>query len=99
MNLIEFRESRGLSQQDLAVALGISRGYLSRLEQSRQAFPLRLALQIQAWSHGQVLARDLVSDEDRALMDAAAAAGDGDSPRKPTPAGVQPPSAPVTGIA
>ncbi len=72
MTLESFRRSRNLTQAEAAAALGLSSaGYLSRLETGAITCPMRLALKIEAWSGGMVLAVDLLSHEDARLLERA----------------------------
>ena len=74
MDLKSFRESRGLSLEQLAIALGLnSKGYLSEIEGGRKLVPIRLALQIEAWSDGALRATWLLNEADAALLEAAIA--------------------------
>lgn len=78
MTLTEYRDSRGLSLSECALALGLqsgSKGHLSRLENGLAPWPIKLALQVEAWSGGEVRAVDLVSPDDAALLSAAIARG------------------------
>lgn len=69
MSLESFRKQQGLSQLAVARALGYrSKGYLSDIEGGRQSCPIRLGLQIEEWSNGQVPALSLVDAEDAALL-------------------------------
>ncbi len=72
MSLASYRRRKGLTQQQLAVELGLrrdSRGYISRLESGAQDIPLRVALTIEAWSGGELPADSLVDDDDRQLLE------------------------------
>jgi transcriptional regulator with XRE-family HTH domain len=72
MDLRAFRESRGLSQQDVADAIGLaSKGHISTLETGASRVGLRTALRIETWSGGEVRAIDLLADEDAQLLRAA----------------------------
>ncbi len=63
MDLESYRRSRGLTQEQVAQALGLrSKGYISAIETGREKTPLRLALKIQRWSQGKVLAASLNAD-------------------------------------
>ena len=65
-----YRRSKDWTQDDLAERLGIaSKGYISRLENGEQDWPLELALRMQLLSEGEVLARDLVPEDKRELLD------------------------------
>ena len=67
--LVTYRKSRGLTQEQAAKELGLSsKGYFCALERFEAPWPLRLALQVEAWSEGQVPADQLVDDEDRQLL-------------------------------
>lgn len=69
MDLESFRRQRRLSQRDVATALGLrSKGYVSDIERGRESCPIKLALQIDDWSNGEVSALSLVDPEDRALL-------------------------------
>ncbi|GGL48194.1 helix-turn-helix domain-containing protein [Caulobacter rhizosphaerae] len=69
MSLESFRKQQGLSQLAVARALGYrSKGYLSDIEGGKQSCPIRLGLQIEEWSKGQVPALSLVDAEDAALL-------------------------------
>lgn len=69
MDLAEHRRARGLSQEQAAAELGLkSKGYLSSLESRRFPCPLKLALQIERWSDGEVTAASLVSADDADLL-------------------------------
>lgn len=73
MDLVEYRKGRGLSQEQAATELGLkSKGYLSSIESGRFSCPLKLALQIEVWSGGEVRAADLVDEGDSALLRAIA---------------------------
>lgn len=74
MDLANYRNSRGLSQEQCALELGLtSKGYISGIESGAQPAGLRLGLQIQVWSEGEVQAVDIVSGDDRLLLIDAAA--------------------------
>lgn len=63
MDLESFRKGRGLSQVELAKALGLrSKSYISDIERGRQQCSVRLALKIQTFSDGEVLAHTLRPD-------------------------------------
>ena len=71
MKLAEFRIRRGLSLEQCATQLGLkptSKGHLSRLENGQLPFPIKLALQIEAWSAGEVRAVELLKDDDARLL-------------------------------
>ena len=69
MNLAELRKLRGWSQQQLADELGIrSKGHVSNIESGAETAGLRLALQIEAWSNGEVPAASLLSPDDADLL-------------------------------
>ena len=71
MDLATHRKSRGLSQEACAVALGLSptsKGHISGLETGAIRATIQLALEIEAWSDGDVLAESLVSEGDRVLL-------------------------------
>jgi transcriptional regulator with XRE-family HTH domain len=66
--LESYRRSLGLTLEDVARELGrSSKGHISPLENGARA-SIRLALQIERWSRGEVPAIDLVADEDRQLL-------------------------------
>jgi transcriptional regulator with XRE-family HTH domain len=67
--LLTFRKSRGLSQDAAGNELGLSKSYLSKLENGIEVASLRLGLQIERWSGGVLRAEWLVSAEDRELLD------------------------------
>ena len=74
MGLNEYRSELGLTLEETAAALGLgSKGYLSQLENGRASWPIRLALEVEVWSHGRVRAVDLVGPVDAALLRAAMA--------------------------
>ena len=74
MDLESYRRSRGLTQEQVAQALGLrSKGYISAIETGREKTSLRLALKIQRWSQGQVLAASLNADAADLLPPAAEA--------------------------
>lgn len=76
MDLESFRKSRGLTQEQLASELGlVSKGYVSRIETGDVRAPIKLALQIERWSGGEVRAVELLSPEDAGLLQAAIDAG------------------------
>jgi transcriptional regulator with XRE-family HTH domain len=84
MDLAEFRKARGLNQDQLAEALGLtSKAYISQLETGAVPVPMRLALQIEEWSGGAVRAVDLLSPDDARLLRAAMER----APAIPAPAG------------
>lgn len=62
MDPVSFRRRERLSQARLAEALGLgirSKGYISRLENGLQPWPLELALKLERFSNGLVKATDL----------------------------------------
>lgn len=64
-----FRESRNWTLEQMGERVGIaSKGYLSTLENGVD-WPLELALRMQLVSDGAVLARDLVPEDKRELLD------------------------------
>ena len=68
MDLRSFRESRGISQAELAKQVGLkSKGYVCDLEKGRKT-TIETALRIQKWSNGQVPARTLLPPEKAALL-------------------------------
>lgn len=69
MDLESFRKQRGLSQQQVARALGLqSKGSVSDIIRGRHKCPLKLALEIDRWSGGEVPALTLVDAGDAALL-------------------------------
>lgn len=63
MDLVSFRKSRGLTQDDLAKGLGLrSKGYISAIESGRHRPSLRLALRIERFTGGHVKAASLLPD-------------------------------------
>ncbi len=69
MDLITYRESLGLTQEQAANQLDLnSKGYFSRLERGEEQWPLRLALKAERWSDGHVAADSLVALEDAELL-------------------------------
>ena len=71
MDLATHRKSRGLSQEACAIALGLSptsKGHISGLETGAIKATIHLALQIEAWSSGEVPAESLLTEEDAALL-------------------------------
>jgi transcriptional regulator with XRE-family HTH domain len=75
MDLESFRKSRGLTQQQLATAVGLrSKSYISRLETGAgPPASLRLALRIERFSDGLVSASSLCPDAEPDLTVAAPA--------------------------
>lgn len=74
MTFGEYRESREFSLEQCALALGLtegSKGYLSRLANGLDAWPIRLALEVEVWSRGAVAAVELVNASDALLLRAA----------------------------
>jgi transcriptional regulator with XRE-family HTH domain len=72
MDLAAYRLEKGLSQSQVAAALGIaSRGHICELEAGSRPFSIKLALKVERWSGGQVRAVDLLSPEDAQLLQAA----------------------------
>jgi len=70
MELAAFRKSRDLTLDAFAAAVGIkSKGYISRIESGLDPAGLRLAIRIQRFSEGAVPAIDLVTPEDRELLE------------------------------
>lgn len=60
MDLAKYRSDRGLSQEDLAKALGLkSKGYISDIEAGKRRASPRLAVRIEKWSEGHVSAERL----------------------------------------
>lgn len=65
MDLAAYRKSRGLSQAQVAVELGLSgKSYVSMLERRSRPVPVALALRIQRWSEGTVKATTLRPDDE-----------------------------------
>lgn len=62
------RRARGLTQAQLGEAWGLSKGYISRLENGEKPFTLELALKAEVWSGGALAAEELVSGEERELL-------------------------------
>jgi len=58
--------AKGLTDESVADAVGVSRPYLTRLRQGKRSPSLALALKIEAWSEGKVrvagLSRPATSD-------------------------------------
>lgn len=58
--------AKGLTDETVADAVGVSRPYLTRLRQGKRSPSLALALKIEAWSEGKVrvagLSRSATSD-------------------------------------
>jgi transcriptional regulator with XRE-family HTH domain len=46
--------AKGLTDESVADAVGVSRPYLTRLRQGKRSPSLALALKIEAWSEGKV---------------------------------------------
>jgi DNA-binding XRE family transcriptional regulator len=62
MKLSDYRESRGLTQPEMAEALGLSaksKGLICQIETGAKPASLKLALKIEHWSGGQVPAGSL----------------------------------------
>lgn len=62
MEFTKYRESRGLTQEECAVALGLSAtsaSWISEIESGKRPASLRLALKIEKWSGGKVKATSL----------------------------------------
>lgn len=62
MDLASYRRELGLSQEDLALQLGLSatsKGWISEIETGARPASLRLALKIERWSSGAVSAAEL----------------------------------------
>lgn len=69
MSFATYRQSQGWTLDQACEQLGLkSKGWLSRLERGEEAWPLRLALQIQVLSRGACPASGLVNDDDRKLL-------------------------------
>ena len=69
--LAAYRNSLGISQEACAVAVGLapgSKGYISGLESGAIRASFQLALRIEAWSHGDVPAESVLTEEDAALL-------------------------------
>ncbi len=76
MELREYRKSRRLTQAACARELGLSsKSYISEIETGSQPASIDVALRIQRWSGGHVLARELLPPEKRTLLDAPNVAG------------------------
>jgi transcriptional regulator with XRE-family HTH domain len=58
MKLSEFAEQNGLKYKFLAEKLGVTREYLYKIQSGERAPSLKLALQIEDWTEGQVTPRD-----------------------------------------
>ena len=72
--LTKYRKARDLSQEEAAAQLGLSsKSSLSNIESRLRDAPIRLGLQIQVWSAGHIQAVDVVSPDDRKLLEDAAA--------------------------
>lgn len=73
MDLESFRKSRGLTQQQLAIAVGLrSKSYISRLETGAgPPASLRLALRIERYSGGLVAASSLCPEAEATSVPAA----------------------------
>lgn len=69
--LASFRKRRRLNQGQLAEALRLSKGYISQIENGTVPVPFRLALQIEQFTDGELLALDLLKGEDARLLGAA----------------------------
>lgn len=63
MDVAEFRKSEGLSQEDLAIQLGLqSKGRISTLETGAATWPTDLAIQMDRLSKGKVPVAQLRPD-------------------------------------
>ena len=63
MNPRAWRESKGLSQEDLAIQLGLrSKGRISRLERRAERWPTDLAIAVDRLSGGVVTVAELRPD-------------------------------------
>lgn len=63
MDLESYRKGRKLTQAQFAAALGLrSKSYISGIERGRISCPIKLALKIERWSHGEVSAASLNAD-------------------------------------
>lgn len=65
MNLADHRASLGLTLEECAVALGLSptsKSWLSEIENGKKSASLRLALRIERWSGGAVLASSVCAE-------------------------------------
>jgi transcriptional regulator with XRE-family HTH domain len=72
MDLAEFRKSRGLSQEECAPLWGVKyKGSVSAIETGSEKPSLEVALRIQVWSEGKILASDLRPDFAELLASAA----------------------------
>jgi len=58
-DLGHFMKARGVTDETVAAAVGVSRPYLTRLRQKKRTPSLALALKIEAWSEGNVAVADL----------------------------------------
>ena len=69
MLFASYRKHKGLTLEEVATQLGLrSKGHVSDIESGAQSPSLRLALQIEAWSGGEVSAASLLSPEDADLL-------------------------------
>lgn len=59
MTLGEFMRAEGLTDERAALALGVSRPYVTRLRQGLRSPSLHVALKIQSWTKGKVPAATL----------------------------------------
>ena len=53
-DLERFMRAKGLTDESVADAVGVSRPYVTRLRQGKRSPSLELALKIEAWSEGKV---------------------------------------------
>lgn len=68
MNLKRYLESKGLTQDQAASELGVSKAYVSGVVTGNMPASLRLALEIEHWSKGEVPAESVCKPEDRYLL-------------------------------
>jgi transcriptional regulator with XRE-family HTH domain len=69
MDLESFRLARRCTLEEAAAQLGLrSKGYLSSLEKGRVPWPIRLALEVEIWSGGEVRALELLAEKDAKLL-------------------------------
>ena len=59
MKLKEYRKSKGKTQAECAKELGVTRQYFSDLERGKHQPGRKLAVQILAWSWGEITLADL----------------------------------------
>jgi transcriptional regulator with XRE-family HTH domain len=68
VRLAEYRKQRGLKQADVAAAHGVSVAHVSQLENKVVRFTIRLALEVEDWSGGEVPADELLEPDDAKLL-------------------------------